>query len=239
MDNRYVNVDTTSVDGLSRAASLGLAESRLASLVTSSYLKEAGTLFDLRHQGRAFILLRNPVERAVSMYYHRIRGEAADLDPDLSIEDFAQGNGIENNWMTRFLVHAMEGELTKDHLEKAKEVLERKFLIGFLDDPKETLHRLMRYFEWEYDPDDTARMQQEDCVDDLLGDGRSNVNLDAGDYEVPKKGTQAYALIMWQTQFDIKLYDYARELFDQQTRYWGSKERKKEMKQKKKKQGGK
>ena len=64
----------------------------------------------------------------------------------------------------------------------------------------------------------------------------SNRNM-AG-YELPKKGSQAYSLITWQTQFDIKLYEYAKEIFDSQTKAWGTKERKKADKKKKKLGGG-
>lgn len=231
---QYVNVDTTTVDGLKRAATMGLAESHMAQMITSSYLKESGALFDLYHQGRAFIIMRQPVERAVSMYYYRTQGENAILDSSITIEDYAQGNGIENNWLTRFLVNKMEGELAKEHLEQAKEILKEKFMVGFIDDSKETIHRLMKYFGWKYDEDETKKMDQEDCISNLLSQG-SNQNPNG--YEMPKKGSQAYALITWQTQFDKRLYDFAKELFDEQTKKWGTHERKKELKKRKK--GGK
>jgi len=102
-DAKYVNVDTTSVDGLHRAATLGLAESSLSDMIASSYFHTASMLFDLEHKGRAFTLLRNPIARVVSTYYERTQGENADID--VSLEDYAQGNGIENNWMTRFLTN--------------------------------------------------------------------------------------------------------------------------------------
>ncbi len=94
---KYVNVDTTSIDGLHRAANLGLASSNLSDLITSSYFGEVGMLFDLEHKGRAFAILRDPMERAVSMYYYVTRGEKAYLDPSITLEDYAQGNGIENS----------------------------------------------------------------------------------------------------------------------------------------------
>ena len=231
--NRYVNVDTTSTSGLDRAVELGMASSGMAEMVASSYMKEAGVLFDLQHQGRAFTVIRHPVERAVSMYYYRTRSEKADLDPDLTLESFAQGEGIENNWMTRFLIDRMEGELTKKDLEKAKEVLEKKFLIGLIEDGKETVSRIMKYYGWEYVEDETEQMRQEDCIDMLVRDG---TNAGPEEYDLPKKGTQPYALISWQTQFDMKLYEFAKELFEKQTKQWGSRERKKELKRQKKKE---
>lgn len=201
-DAKYVNVDTTSVDGLHRAATLGLAESNLADMVSSSYFHSASMLFDLEHKGRAFTFLRNPLERVVSTYYDRTQGENADID--VSLEDYAQGNGIENNWVTRFLTNKMEGELTKEHLDQAKEIISTKFLIGMMDDSDESVKRLMKYFELSYDTDETRNMEQEDCIRELVKDG-TNVNTIG--YTLPKKGSQAYSLLTWQTQYDIKLYD--------------------------------
>ena len=169
------------------------------------------------------------------MYYHRLH-EVHDLDENVSIEDYAQGNGIENNWMTRFLANRMTGELTKDDLEQAKEILKEKFLIGFLDDLEESIYRIVKFNGWKYAQDETEKMKQEDCISDLIKIG-SNINTDG--YEIPKRGTQAYALIVWQTQFDTKLFDYAKTLFDTQTKTWGTKERKKLLKkEKQKKKGG-
>ena len=232
---RYVNVDTTTVPGIQRAAALGLSSSGLADVVVSSYFHDSAGLYDLGHQGRAFIVLRDPMERAASMYWYRIE-EVGDLDRSVSIEDYAQGNGIENNWMCRFIANRMTGELTKDDLEEAKEILRTKFLVGFVDDFDESLHRIMKYAGWSYKDDGTERMKQEDCIKDLAGHG---TNANPVEYELPKRGSQAHALISWQTQFDSKLYSYARELFEKQTKEWGTKERKKEMKKRKKKGGGK
>ena len=234
-ENKYVNVDTTTINGIQRAVDMGLARSGMSDVIVSSYFHESAALFDLEHQGRAFVMLRNPIERAVSMYYHRLH-EVHDLDESVTIEDYAQGNGIENNWMTRFLTNRMTGELTKEDLEQAKEILKEKFLIGFLDDLEESTYRIIKYNGWKYAQDETAKMKQEDCINDMIQVG-SNINADG--YEIPKRGTQAYALIVWQTQFDTKLYEFAKTLFDAQTKTWGTKERKKQLKkEKQKKKGG-
>lgn len=238
--NRYVNVDTTQVPGIQRAVDLGLASSGLADVIVSSYLHESAPLFDLKHQGRAFIVFRDPLVRAMSMYWHRVK-TVGDLDPNLAIVDYAQGNGIENNWMCRFLTNRMEGELTKPDLDKAMQILKDKFLVGFMDDLEESVARVMKYQGWSLSvADETERMKQEDCVRDLAMKG-GGANIGAYEYEIPKRGSQAHALISWQTQFDTKLYAYAKELFEKQTKEWGTKERKKQLKKEKKqkKDGGK
>ena len=91
----------------------------------------------------------------------------------------------------------------------------------------------MKYYGWDYVEDETERMRQEDCIDMLVRDG---TNAGPEEYDLPKKGTQPYALISWQTQFDMKLYEFAKELFEKQTKQWGSRERKKELKRQKKKE---
>jgi len=235
-ESKYMNVDTTTIPGIQRAVDLGLSTSGLTNVIVSSYFHESAALFDLQHQGRAFILFRDPIERATSMYWHRIK-EVGDLDDTTSIEDYAQGNGIENNWMTRFLANRMTGELTKDDLEQAKEILKSKFLIGFIDDLEESVARMMKYNSWKYSIDETEQMKEEDCIKDMITSGS---NSNAYEYEIPKRGSQAHALISWQTQFDMKLYTYAKEIFEHQTKEWGTKERKKMLKKEKKKakQGG-
>lgn len=226
---KYVNVDTTHVKGISIAKSLGLAESGLADVVVSSYLPEASSIFSPDYPGRPFALLRDPIERAVSMYYFR-NSAYGDLN-GVSLEDYAKGQGIENNWMTRFLTGQMEGELAKEQLERAKIVLKRKFLIGFLDDLDESMFRFMKYNGWKFSDQDTEQLNQEECLKTLTQVG---VNVNPVKYEMPKRGSQAFALITWQTQYDMKLYEYAKELFDKQTKTWGSKERRKQDKKKKK-----
>eukprot|EP00957_Ditylum_brightwellii_P172126 13104134-Ditylum_brightwellii.AAC.1 len=52
-------------------------------------------------------------------------------------------------------------------------------------------------------------------------------------YELPKRDTQAYALILWQTQFDVKLYEHVLGAFEMQTKHWDTKARKKVLKKKK------
>ena len=236
-ESRFVNVDTTTVSGIQRAIDLGLTLSGHADVIVSSYFQESASMFDLHHQGRAFVILRDPIERATSMYYHRVK-TLANLDASVTIEDYAQGNGIENNWMCRFLTNRMSGELTKEDLDQAKVVIQTKFLIGFLDDLEESIHQIMKFNSWIYSDDETAKMKQEDCIRELISvEGRTNANVYK--YEIPKRGSQAYALISWQTQFDSKLYAYAKELFDKQTKEWGTKDRKKALKKdKKNKKGG-
>lgn len=231
-DSQYVNVDTTTQKGIQRAAMMGFSQTPMADLVTSSYFLHAGKyLFAQDRPGRSFIMMRHPIERAVSMYHYRkSTGEIAE---GVTMEDYGRGNGIENNWMTRFLTNVLEGELKKSHLDQAKIILSKKFLVGFLDDAQESIARFIKYNDWQYDPqDETKALQQKDCVARKLQEGS---NRNPVEYEMPKKTSQAHALIAWQVGYDQKLYDFAKQLFELQTNQYGTKERKKELKKKQQK----
>jgi hypothetical protein len=103
---------------------MGLASSGLADVIVSSYFYDASMLFDLHHQGRAFLILRDPIERVTSVCYHWVK-TVGDLDASIiSLEEYyVKGNRIENNWLTRFLTNHMADELTKDDLDQAMEIL--------------------------------------------------------------------------------------------------------------------
>jgi hypothetical protein len=66
----FVNVDTTSVAGIDRAAKMGFADSGLAGCVVTPFLYESNALFTETAQGRLFAVFRHPVDRAVSMFYY-------------------------------------------------------------------------------------------------------------------------------------------------------------------------
>ena len=68
---KFVNVDTTSQDGILRAAKLGLVASRKADMIFTSDIYFAGQhLFDRDHKGRIYAFFRNPVDRSVSKFYY-------------------------------------------------------------------------------------------------------------------------------------------------------------------------
>ncbi|KAL3781538.1 hypothetical protein HJC23_000023 [Cyclotella cryptica] len=52
LGSKYVNVDTSTVDGIARAKKLGLVESGLADVVVTQYLYAGATLFNPERRGR-------------------------------------------------------------------------------------------------------------------------------------------------------------------------------------------
>mmetsp|Transcript_45530 Transcript_45530/g.67102 ORF Transcript_45530/g.67102 Transcript_45530/m.67102 type:complete len:785 (-) Transcript_45530:275-2629(-) len=210
----FVNVDTTTEDGLTRAINMGLGKSGLADVIVTPFIFQADELFDEDHKGRLFTLFRHPVDRAVSMFTYL---QYADWEPtydpklaEMSISEYAKSPVVENNWMTRYLTQQPEGDLSEANIQVAMDIVRRKFLVGLLSKKEESMERFEKFFGWKYfiNP-----KNQEKCRESLLGGG-SNSNQKK--MEKPQPGSEEYELLAWQNQFDIQLYEYIVTLFDEQ-----------------------
>lgn len=219
---RYVNVDTTTLDGIKRAQSLNLVPSGLADVIYSSYLSEMSGLFSAKYRARLFTLIRNPISRAVSMYFYLqdavARGEMSSEFLYKTIDDYAQSPHMENNLITRLLINQMEGPLKPEHLSQAKEILKRKVLIGLTSNFRESLERFKFYFGW----------QQASALEEMADELRSKIHgceerlINTGDNKLShpniEKGSHSWELLASQNIYDIQLYDYAQVLFQEQGR---------------------
>uniref|UniRef100_A0A7S4MGW3 Sulfotransferase domain-containing protein n=1 Tax=Odontella aurita TaxID=265563 RepID=A0A7S4MGW3_9STRA len=212
--SHFVNVDTTTAEGIHRAKRLGLIESRLADVVVTQLLHPAATMFSKTQRGRMFTFIRHPIERAVSLFHYLgVADWEPTYDPDLayiSIEMYARSKRIEHNWMVRFLSNELERDLTTKHLAVAKEVLRQKCLVGLLTDKGETFMRLERYFGWaarrESDP------SSKECQERLLHWGWSNKHA----HPIVEVGSPAWQLLLKKNSLDMQLYEFAKELFAEQ-----------------------
>jgi len=207
--HRYVNVDTTTVNGISEAKALGLASSRLAHVIVSPRFQEGASLFSSSNRGRAFAMLRHPIERAVSMFYflkkHNVPAVAT-----MSLEEYCKSPHVENNWMTRILSDKMLGDVTDVELEIAKNVMREKIVIGLLEQKEESMRRFEFFFGWRYT--ESPAKQQACRTRILVGDYRTNESA-KGKVE---EGSQAWSMLLWQNKLDMKLYKYAKAIFLQQ-----------------------
>ena len=67
----YVNADTTSYEGIDRAARLRLVQAHKADIIFTSYPRYAiEHLYNRNNKGRALGLFRHPVQRLVSKFYY-------------------------------------------------------------------------------------------------------------------------------------------------------------------------
>merc|ERR1712157_159133 len=94
-------------------------------------------------------------------------------------------------------------------LDLAKEILKTKCLIGLLSRKQESLERFQAYFGWSKL---AKKSGVAECEERLLGWGWSNKNK----HPEVDINSEAYHLIRTKNELDIKLYEYAIELFDEQ-----------------------
>lgn len=210
-DHPYVNVDTMQQDGLAHAADLKMGELAVADVMVTPYLHQsAEQLFSPEHKGRMFTLMRDPVERTVSLFYYL---QTADWEPtynpalkELSITQFLNDRHLfVDNFMTRQLVgkSGRHIELTREDLEAAKSLLSRKMLVGLSTEFQASLERFSSYFGWD---------KNEACLSRLTSGGGKNRNA----HPTLEEGSGLWKQVTHVNRFDVALFEYAKRLFDQQ-----------------------
>jgi hypothetical protein len=197
----FINVDTTTKAGIKHAKSLELVQSKMASVIFTPYVQESTALFDKKHRGRFFTLMRDPVERIVSLYYN----QSAEKVKASSLSDFVQT--AEDNWMVRTLTGYMAGPLDKVHLDASKEILRSKFLIGLIEKKTESFRRFEEYFGWKF-PNPVSQT----CKNNMYYFDFQKINK----YDQPDKKDPALGKIRTLNMWDIALYEYTKQLFEEQ-----------------------
>ena len=213
---RYVNVNPASIPGIKHAKELGLAASGLADVVVIHRLHEGSELFDTNYKARLFCMFRNPVHRAISMFYYlRQATWEPTYDPtlaDMTLLEYANSAKVEENWVTRFLVHQYTGRLTQDDVEEAKQIMRNKIVVGILGKFQESLKRFELYFDWWADNKQKGtapRMVQ--CQQNHARTAQNKVS-----HPVPDEKDPAYQRLLQLNWADMELYQYALKLYEEQ-----------------------
>ena len=223
LDNaRYVNVDTTTQDGIERAATLGLAPGRLANVIVSPHFHSVSSrIFSYPdNPGRMFALFRHPVHRALSMQHYLAK---ATWDPrynpklaKMSMEQYAKSKYIENNWMTRFLVDKPGGKLTHGDMLLAKKIIKFKCLVGLFEDIEVSLARFHRYFAWQKQKNGGSSASEQKaevakCRSWHVARGDKHMQHREG--LTIREGSVAWRSIVRMNIFDMELYEYVRKIY--------------------------
>jgi len=209
---KYVNINISSPGGVQSAIGRNFVQSNLADVVISPLIRDVSKLFDdsrneLEEQqqqqlGRCFTVLRNPIDRAVSIYHH-LRSTSEEWK-NTTIDKYVKSIYCENNWMVRELTGKLDGGIpTMDDLEQAKNFIRDYCVIGLAEQLMVSVRRFQEVFGW--------RKQAMECVDHTM---RSGV-VDMPGYEKFDEGSYMWNLIKENNEFDLELYHYAVQLFNQ------------------------
>jgi len=208
-----VNADTSSPQGIERASKLGLTEKNFPNLViNTSRVFEALSIFNGQYRGKLFMILRHPIERAVSKYFYtKIATWERNYKPwvqNMTMAEFADSSYCYDNWITRRLVHKMKPHetLTYEDLAVAKEILRQKALILLTKDMSQAAKRLARYFGWNYDD------RQGQCVNKYAVEQPVNSNP----HPLPPQDSPDWKAMEQKNLFDLELYAYADQLYQEQ-----------------------
>ena len=158
-------------------------------------------------------MFRHPIERAASLYYSIKKKTQYEqkFGSLTSIEQYAKSSMVENNWVTRFLSNKLSGELSPEHEAIAMEVLRSKCLIGLLRDKAETMRRINIILHAKSD----ARYEhREECEEKILFWDWPGKNR----HDPVIEGSEAWNLLYNQNTFDLRLYEYAQQLYETQGR---------------------
>ena len=210
-----VNADASSPEGIERINKLGLLREHIPNLVIdTSRVFEALSILSKERRGRLFIVMRDPVERAISKYYYtKIATWERNWHPEIvnmTMIEFANSRYCYDNWVTRRLVNKMTPGtlLTPEDLAIAKEILRQKALILLTNDMSQSSDRMVKYFGWP-----TTEYQQW-CINKFAVDEPINTNP----HPIPDQNSPEWQAIRTKNFFDVELYAYALQLFDAQGR---------------------
>ena len=200
---QFVNVDTTTKQGILRAASMGLVASQKADMIfTSDVNFAADHLFDPGHKGRIFALFRNPVDRLVSKFWYlqsaswerTYRPEWAGM----GIIEWATKHNFDENFIVKKIVgKRLNAPVDVSDLIMAKEIIRRRFVVGLMNDMEESLRRfnIVLGLDWTDERGRACKEEhfgskdkKEEDVDDnsVIDEGKSKANNNMNSNPHPK-----------------------------------------------------
>eukprot|EP00568_Trieres_chinensis_P014296 CAMPEP_0183320304 /NCGR_PEP_ID=MMETSP0160_2-20130417/65943_1 /TAXON_ID=2839 ORGANISM="Odontella Sinensis, Strain Grunow 1884" /NCGR_SAMPLE_ID=MMETSP0160_2 /ASSEMBLY_ACC=CAM_ASM_000250 /LENGTH=391 /DNA_ID=CAMNT_0025486977 /DNA_START=102 /DNA_END=1277 /DNA_ORIENTATION=- len=212
---RYVNVDPSTPFGLARAASFDIVKKHMAKVIISQHLYHSALLYDPNHRGRLFVMIRNPIKRAIDQFYYMQRATwEHDYSPEIammSLDEYTASDHMVENYVVRSLLNKKSEDITPSHVETAKHILRRKFLVGLMEWFDLSVVRFEQYFGWWDTHGVLSNTTVSYCHHKKIMDGNHN-----GKHPMVEPGSLAYRRIAVRNWADFELYFYAKNLFYRQ-----------------------
>lgn len=224
----HINVDTSNLQGVIHAKELGLIHSNMAQLVISPLFYEATKeLFTKDDKGVMFAMFRHPMRRVISLFYYlQTSTHEVTYNPifaKMTIEEYAESPLLESNFITRSLVNKMEGALSMEDIETAKEILKRKCVIGLMQEFDTSIELYNDAFDFH--PNFSVELEGEEnadekskkakvnqCVERLRNEGGTNKHK----HTTLAEDSKAYETIERKNYWDMMLWEYIVDLYREQ-----------------------
>lgn len=165
--------------------------------------------FNATHQGRLFSLFQTPVNRVLVEYkssqqqqqQQQHQSSQHNKNSVATLEKYL--SSVPDNLMVRSLANVHRQEpLTRAHLNTAKEIIQTRFVVGFLDHPIDSLQQFSKYFGWNRQ--------------DLLSSEKCKKKLSSLPRHVVAEASPEYQIVAEANRFDLELYEFIQEIFRQQ-----------------------
>jgi len=213
----YLNVDLSTSEGIAKGVSTDLVPSRLADVMITQRLYESAAMFTPSYKGRLFIILRNPIKRVVDQFYYRQRATwEDDYDEELAamtLDEFSRSDKMVENYIVRSLLNKGDGDLTASHVQTAKHILRRKFIVGLVEWYSLGVVRFEKYFGWWEKYQVVTNTTVNFCHYSKITD-----DIPTGYNPKSELGSESWKVIGVRNWADIELYFYAKDLFYQQAK---------------------
>lgn len=207
----FVNVDTSTIEGMDRAQRMGFQQKPLADVVVTPLLIPAvEKLFSPQHRALFFTIMRHPVDRAISQFYYL---QKATWEPtynpktaNMTLMEFIENEPLEINWMTRQLSGKMLGDIYEQDFDAAKDILKNYCWIGIVTHMEETIRRFGQLLGWNRD-----KAKWNYCVD-WLGKNTANSHKHQRFHPNSPEWKKLEEINAW----DVELFEYAVYQFRKQ-----------------------
>jgi hypothetical protein len=138
--------------------------------------------------------------------FHGPDGETLDQLSTKTLQEYAESDFCDDNWLTRTLVNKPDGKLSTKDINLAKAILRRKAIIGLYSDLANSISHFTDVFGWDAPP-------SIDCANDLISRAyaREQEGFPELDTDEP-----AFEVIQNKNKFDLELYNFAVQLRYQQ-----------------------
>lgn len=241
----FANVNLNARAGLHRAARLGIIQNNITYQdedytvdvlmspalhdVSNILFEDAQVIDGTKPRASMFAMFRRPIEREISHFYHMKRHSDVEVIHTYELPDWLRSDHYVANIMTRTLVNKLNPNdpLTLDDLKAAKDILRQKCIVGLLEKKAESWERFKYAYRMFWDKgsvnkDDRAPTPP-NCEAELLSynwPNKNHYNIHSYETRLGSVHADTIAVLTDLNQYDLNLYEYARSLFKEQSKFF-------------------